>query len=303
MLDAGCWTAVNLDGGGSTTYVAKLEGDDELTVVNTPSDGFERSVSTSLMMVSTAPSATAFDQAVLESETAYMTVGSSIQMVASGVSATGNPAELPEGAQWAVSDNDIAAIDQNGKVTGVANGTADVQLMLGDTVLGKKTIYVVIPNTVYFERDRMDAIYGEPVELPVRAKYNGKKVVINENDVAFVLDKTEAGTFDGIFFTATEGTGLKSAKVTAALKQDMSVVSATPLALSLFTADEASFDFDHITGGNRQFAWVREVSNSITEDNVNCEGIFGNHGFLQILHHKVDIVLSDGVGNLAYPRN
>ena len=39
MLDAGCVTAINLDGGGSTTFVAKQEGSNTLTVVNRPSDG------------------------------------------------------------------------------------------------------------------------------------------------------------------------------------------------------------------------------------------------------------------------
>ena len=269
MLDAGCNIAINLDGGGSSTYVAKQEGADSLSVISTPSDGFERSVSTSLMMVSTAPSSTAFDHAVLEAETAYLTVGSSVDLIATGVSATGNPAELPDGVQWTVSNNEIVRIDQNGTVTGLNNGTVEVKLVLGEKILGSKTIYVVVPNTVYFERDRMDAIYGEPAELPVRAKYNGKKVVINENDVVFTLDKEEAGTFDGFFFTATVGTGLKSAKVIAALKQNPDVVSARPLTLSLFSADEASFNFDEVTGGSRQFAWVRDISNSTTEDNVN----------------------------------
>ena len=63
MLDAGCVTAINLDGGGSTTFVAKQEGSDTLTVVNRPSDGYERSVSSSLMVVSTAPVSTEFDHA------------------------------------------------------------------------------------------------------------------------------------------------------------------------------------------------------------------------------------------------
>ena len=67
---------VNLDGGGSTTYVAKQEGDDKLSVVSKPSDGFERSVSTSLLIVSTAPSSTEFDHAVVDSDVKYLTVGS-----------------------------------------------------------------------------------------------------------------------------------------------------------------------------------------------------------------------------------
>ena len=78
MLEAGCVDAVNLDGGGSTTYVAKQPGEDAIQVVNRPSDGVARSVATSLMMVSTAPSSTAFDHALLESEYDYATVGTSV---------------------------------------------------------------------------------------------------------------------------------------------------------------------------------------------------------------------------------
>ena len=42
LLAAGCEKAVNLDGGGSTTFVAKQEGDSELSLVSNPSDGTTR---------------------------------------------------------------------------------------------------------------------------------------------------------------------------------------------------------------------------------------------------------------------
>lgn len=267
MLDAGCYDAINLDGGGSTTYVAKQEGDDEISLVSSPSDGYERSVSTSLMMVSTAPSSTAFHHAILEADASYLTIGSSVKVTATGASATGNAAELPEGTTWAVSDASIAQIDEDGTVTALANGAVDVKLMLGDEVLGTKTINVVVPDTVYFERDRMDAVYGEPLILPVQAKYNGKKVIINENDIDLSLNNPAAGTFEGFAFIASEAGGLKSAKVTAALKLNADVKGS--MDLTLFSADEASFNFDAATGGDRQFAWLREVSNSTTVDSIN----------------------------------
>ena len=86
MLDAGCVTAINLDGGGSTTYAAKQEGENEISVVNRPSDGYERSVSSSLMVVSTAKSSTEFDHALVTTDTDYMTVGASMSVSALGVS-------------------------------------------------------------------------------------------------------------------------------------------------------------------------------------------------------------------------
>ena len=51
MLDAGCVTAINLDGGGSTTFVAKQEGSDTLTVVNRPSDGYQATLLQSVRCV------------------------------------------------------------------------------------------------------------------------------------------------------------------------------------------------------------------------------------------------------------
>lgn len=55
LAHQGMETAINLDGGGSTTYGVRLPGDTSLSVINSPSDGYERKNSNSLMIVSTAP--------------------------------------------------------------------------------------------------------------------------------------------------------------------------------------------------------------------------------------------------------
>ncbi|WP_127573632.1 phosphodiester glycosidase family protein [Georgenia faecalis] len=64
LADLGAHDAVNLDGGGSTTMVARLAGDAETTVLNRPSDGVERPVPNSLAFFSSAPAGTATDVAV-----------------------------------------------------------------------------------------------------------------------------------------------------------------------------------------------------------------------------------------------
>ncbi|MBQ4626630.1 MAG: phosphodiester glycosidase family protein, partial [Clostridia bacterium] len=163
MFEAGCVNAINLDGGGSTTYVAKLEGADEIAVVSRPSDGTSRSVSTTLLMVSTAPSSTAFDHAIIESETDYLTKGSSVQLVPGGVSATGNSAELPEGTTWAVSDEKWGSVSADGLFTGLRNGSVDVYLMLGDQIIGSKTMNIVDPDRIYFSKSNINATYGMPI--------------------------------------------------------------------------------------------------------------------------------------------
>ncbi|MBQ9967411.1 MAG: phosphodiester glycosidase family protein [Oscillospiraceae bacterium] len=263
MLEAGCVHAVNLDGGGSTTYVAKQPGEEALSVVNNPSDGVARSVSTSLMLVSTAPSSTAFDHAILETSADYVTIGTELQISPVGISATGNAAELPEGTTWAVSDERWGTITEDGVFTGLRNGDVDVYLMLGEEIIGSKTIHVVIPNQVYFTKASVSAVYGQTISLPVKALYDSKTVAVQASDLVFSLSNANAGTIDGFTFTGKEKTGIKNVQITVALAADASKTAS--LSVSLYEQGEATFDFDRATGGDRQLAWDRKVSNAVEE--------------------------------------
>lgn len=138
MLDAGCIAAVNLDGGGSTTLATKAEGAETIAVANRPSDGYERSVSSSLMIVSTAKPSNVFDHAVISAEYDYLTVGTSIDITVSGVTATGGAAAIPENSVLKVSDEQIGTLSE-GVFTAAAQGEVLIQLVSEDgTVLGQQ---------------------------------------------------------------------------------------------------------------------------------------------------------------------
>ncbi|MFI8687554.1 phosphodiester glycosidase family protein [Rossellomorea sp. NPDC077527] len=55
LVKMGFHKALNLDGGGSTTMLARKPGTEYATLINRPSDGWERAVSTTLQVISTAP--------------------------------------------------------------------------------------------------------------------------------------------------------------------------------------------------------------------------------------------------------
>ena len=240
MLDAGCIAAMNLDGGGSSTYVAKQEGFDTPVVVNRPSDGYERSVSSSLMVVSTAKPSNVFDHAVISADYDYLSVGSSLEITASGVTATGGAIAMPEGTTLQVSDPSIGYISGN---TFTANALGDIQVCAisenGD-VLGSKTLHVVEPTNVSFTKTSINAIYGVAEELPLEATYNGKPAKINPNDVIFgflkitlqsignleggainttrtelVFDYPEAGVINGFTFTGNAEGNLRTLTIGA----------------------------------------------------------------------------------------
>jgi len=267
MLEAGCVHAVNLDGGGSTTYVAKPVGEDELSVVNSPSDGYARSVSASLMMVSTAPSSTKFDHAVLNTDYDYITKNTSIKINPIGVSATGNTVDLPEGTSWSVSDERWATITEDGVLTGLRDGSVEIYLMADGAIIGSKTINIVTPDKVYYKKAIIDAIYESTVKIPVLASFSNNPVAFNEADVVFTLSNDKAGTVEGFEFRCAAKSEIRSVKITAALAANSETTA--DITVNLYDQGEATFDFEQATGGNRQLAWDRKVSNSTTENNID----------------------------------
>ena len=301
MFEAGCVQALNLDGGGSTTFVARQPGDDKLSVVNSPSDGFARSVSTSLMMVSTAPSSTEFDHAIISSDYVYATIGTPVQMTGKGISAAGNETNLPEGYTWAVSDERFASISEDGVFTGIRDGSVEVYMMLDDEVIGMTEMNVVIPENVYFTRTHMDAVYGANTVLPVAASYNNKPVAIKTDDIKFSLENSNYGTINGNVFVGNEAAGVKVVKIKAYLAKNEDVSGY--ITLNMYKQGENTFDFDMATGGDRNLAWLREITNSTTVDNITYSAIDVNEEMDTSYVFAIDmtqIPIPSQLGDLVY---
>ena len=273
MLDAGCVDAVNLDGGGSSTFAAKTEGSDNISVVNSPSDGYERSVSSSLLIASTAKPSNVFDHAVLSSDYDYLTKGSSLKVTASGVTSNGGSIDLPEGASLKIADEKIGSLSSDGVFTASALGDAVVQLVSEDgNVLGSKTLHVVDPTDLKFTKSTLNMIYGQPSKLPLEALYNGNPVKINSGDVTFgylkislqkigtvdgkdvnttktelVFDYPEAGSIQDFQFTPKEGSGLRTLTIGAVLTSKLQ-------------------DFQNTINSEYQKAYQEAIKNGSAED-------------------------------------
>lgn len=81
LVGIGAYRALNMDGGGSTVMAVRFPGNDYIKRVNLPSDGFERSVSTTLMAVSTAPNGQAKYLKVHKSNNSALLKGSKINVL------------------------------------------------------------------------------------------------------------------------------------------------------------------------------------------------------------------------------
>ena len=272
LLDAGCEIGLNLDGGGSSTFASKPEGSDKVVVLNSPSDGYVRSVSSSLVVASTAVISNEFDHALISSDYDYLTPGTSLDMNAIGVSGTGHSAELPADAQWVVSDESVGTVE-DGVFTAADFGEVDVQLVADEKVVGSKTLNVVVPDTMNFAKDVVPVIYGVKTAMPLQLSYEGNPVKFNDNDVIILLEDgyDHTGVFEGTSFTADEASGVRTVRMVAILLLNEDVAALATL--NMYKDGEAVFDFDTATAGNRTLAWNRVVNNATTEDDRYYQAI------------------------------
>jgi Phosphodiester glycosidase len=124
MLSRGAVQALNMDGGGSTTMAVRLPGDPEVTVVNQPSDGRERAVANSLVVVSSAPTGPLALIGVTPG-TASLWQGEVATFTAKGQDAAYNGVDLPLGeVAWGVVGP--GTINSAGRFTATEEGAATV---------------------------------------------------------------------------------------------------------------------------------------------------------------------------------
>lgn len=161
MKELGAYNALNLDGGGSTTMVSRPLAESSLSVVNTPSDGGLRGVTTALGIISTAPAAN-LAGLVIESEHGNVFINSTRKITVKGYDKYFNPI-------------DINMADIKWKVSGV-KGTvkqSEVQsyFIFKPTEIGYATLTASIGNV-------KESIGLYSLSAPVRLELSKKSIQV-----------------------------------------------------------------------------------------------------------------------------
>lgn len=230
MEELGCVQAVNLDGGGSSTFATQREGDEEndtqagLKLRCRPSDGYERKVSNTIMVLSKATPTGQFDHAVLTPNDAVYTPGSTVQFSASGVDAAGGSAALPTGASWAVLSGG-GSIDANGLYTATDTcGEVTVGLTADGETVGRTTIQVQWPDKLGFTNTSVSIDFGKTSDLTFKPTWQGREVHYKDGDFAWSLAPTYYKFSPIVDPKSSNGTAdYKMAVTSDSLNKDMKV--------------------------------------------------------------------------------
>lgn len=238
MIEADCKYAMNIDGGGSTTFAARPEGEDDVKIINRPSDGSERSISSGLIIASLAAPSNVFDRVAMTAEDEYVTPGTSTNITVTGVSASGSSADIPAEVTYEAENGTFS----DGVFTaGSAAGDAVVKAVYNGEVVGSTTIHVAVPDSIAFTAENFTIPYGKSAELGIEAKTGLNVIKTKPSDFTFTVTDAASGTLDGFTFTAADESEIVSTTVTAAFNGTELTTSA---GLVFGKGSEVIFDFE-----------------------------------------------------------
>ncbi len=216
MKELGCTNAINFDGGGSTTMVAREEGNTGLSLVNAPSDGFERGVSASLGVFSIGPKGPV-DSLLVTAYEKNVFVNTSRAFTAKGLDKYLNPVDVDQKAiQWSATG--VKGSFKDNVFYPASAGEAVITAKIGDTVIGTCPISVLsAPVKVNLNYDTLNTEPEKTTTLTLKGwDKNGFSASIPPVHVKWgVVGK--AGTIESNVFTAGKsGTGYVSASIAGA---------------------------------------------------------------------------------------
>lgn len=248
LKDAGCVTALYLDGGGSATFAAREEGG-ELKMLSKPSDGHERTISSGMLCISTESQDGVFNHAVITPRDELYTPGSAVQFSAVGVDGSGGAAALPEGLVWQLAE-DSAALGTIDPVTGLFTANADsigvvtVALCQGDNVVGTASVELVEPGEVTFNSDEISLGFDEESDLGLVVRYEKRDVNYKDGDIRWTLADEKMGSFTGNTFRAADGYSV-TAFITATSAFDEAVTGTIKAVIGMLPTVVWDFE-DHV---------------------------------------------------------
>ncbi|ART78236.1 hypothetical protein B4U37_20265 [Sutcliffiella horikoshii] len=271
MYELGAVEALNFDGGGSSTFVARQQGEEELSVVNVPSDGFERGVANSLLVVSSTETGP-LDQLAINPSSLLMLAGSKFLFNAKGMDASYNPVPLEEKMEWKISENSLGSINEEGvfmagdtAATGQVIGTASTSQATGEA----EVTVVHTLSSLTFKQKALTVKKGDTAKLEVNALSGGRHVHHDPANLSWEIEGNIGHIDDQGVFHASEESA--QGKITVSYKNvsDTMDVQVGKLPTILETFEDG---IDHWT-----FSGARYNSISINQTTYPEPARFGNH--------------------------
>lgn len=213
LQNLGCVKAIQLDGGGSSTIIARMPGNKSPELINNPSDGTQRANSNGLILISkrsldikngTAQAGKSAEDVHIYPGKIYALPNTIIQYKALATDDYFFPTPMPDGMIWG---SDAGTFDKTGKLL-ITSGPGNYQVLAGaGNALGVSEITILgNVSSLRPSRSKITILPGGSVDLNCEAFYQNNKVYANESSFKWQVEGNIGSiTQDGVF-TAAPGT-------------------------------------------------------------------------------------------------
>lgn len=205
MVELGCVTALNLDGGGSTTSGGRFLGYSDLETLNSPSDGNQRNCANFIFLVRKTTTAAAADKLHLYPYDSILLAGAAQSMTVKATDSNDMATSVPSSLEYSASSGTVGS---GGTFTaGDTAGTTTVTAKSG-SVSGSTTVKVIeTPSAITVKNQATNSavtslsVVGEATaDLTATAVLYGASVVSQDHNYTWAVDES-LGTIDenGLF--------------------------------------------------------------------------------------------------------
>ena len=295
LIEKNIYTALNLDGGGSTTMVAQKLGEKYLSIINSPSDVTLRKVTNAIGIFNTSKTSS-LSNLIIESSEENVFVNCERELKIKGYDKNYNPIEIDlEDIKWSTSG--VNGKIENGKlIAGDEAGTINITAQKGKV---KATISIDIlssPNEITIEPKISHVEKNEKVKLSITAKNkNGYYATIKNSELTWKVLSGDGEILDGTYIPKKDGIHL--IEVSAGNTKSYAIVEAM---------QTKETKVDYISNNNFKFiSYPKEVSGEITK--VNSDFINLNYDFTKTsatraayIRFKEPIKLNENYLNLSF---
>ncbi len=214
MRELGCVEAINLDGGGSTTIVGRLPGDSGLTLLNSPSDGSQRKVSTSIFLQNNLPQTGKIGHLqIYPAETPFVMKGTNFTFSVKGMDTGYHPLDVSGKVAFSVDGNKNSTITKNGVFTANDEGSVFVTATYNGVSTSHEVFCVESPTDLQIKNEKGEAITAlkltrnSKINLSASASYGYHNLAANDSCFDWEVDGNIGAIDQEGNFTASNSIG------------------------------------------------------------------------------------------------
>lgn len=207
VYQKGCKLVVNLDGGGSSTLTARLPGNTTAEILNSPSDGVERSNSNALLFFTDKTADETKTPALLHTYPNNLVIleGATVQIETKATDAEYFPVPTPSNLIYEVG-GDIGTIDNKGLFTAKqGTGTGTITVRSGNLSRTMQITVVDSVTNIICDRTYLSLSPGDRMEITLSAFKNGMPITASNSSFTWELSTPVLGKIENGVFTGTTG--------------------------------------------------------------------------------------------------